>query len=153
MFKVGDEVISKKYGTGIVDSITSTIYSSMYPIAVAFKDGGYTVFTEAGQEFLTYKAYGDICLREDSNTDRIAALEAKIQELEEPSTPKLTRDQAAIIGLYTGVACGPFADIQALAEKLLGEPIFTHQFANEKFVDMLKEKVKLLLLEICAEKQ
>ena len=35
--------------------------------------------------------------------------------------PRLTREQAAIIGAYTGICCGPFSDIHALAEALLEE--------------------------------
>jgi hypothetical protein len=66
------------------------------------------------------------------------------------TTPKLTKEQAAIIGLYTGVTCGPFADIHELAEKLLGRPIFTHEFAKEDFVEDLKNKATDMFLEICA---
>lgn len=43
---------------------------------------------------------------------------------------QLTKEQAAVIGLYTGWSCGPFADIQELADRLLGCPTFTHQFAD-----------------------
>ncbi len=62
---------------------------------------------------------------------------------------KLTKKQAAIVGLYTGTTCGPFSDIHEYAEKLHGEPIFTHQFANENFVKELKEKAKKDFLAIC----
>lgn len=62
---------------------------------------------------------------------------------------KLTKKQAAIIGLYAGVTCGPFADIHEYAEKLLGRPIFTHEFANSKFVEDLKQKSKADFLAIC----
>jgi hypothetical protein len=64
---------------------------------------------------------------------------------------KLTKEQAAIIGLYTGISCGGFGDIHELAEKLMGHPIWTHQFADKEFVNTLKEKVKPLFLEICSE--
>ncbi len=62
---------------------------------------------------------------------------------------RLTKEQAAIIGCYTGVACGPFADVQELAEKLLGEPIWTHQFAVKEIWLKIKEKAKPLFIEIC----
>lgn len=62
---------------------------------------------------------------------------------------KLTKEQAAIIGLFTGISCGPFGDIHELAEKLYGKPIFTHQFANEEFFNELKKLVKPMFLEIC----
>lgn len=35
---------------------------------------------------------------------------------------RLTKEQAAIIGAYTGFSAGPFADIQEYAEKVFGYP-------------------------------
>lgn len=64
---------------------------------------------------------------------------------------RLTKEQAAIIGLFTGVSCGPFADIHELAERLANRPIWTHEFANQKVWDELKEKVKPMFLELCYE--
>ena len=64
---------------------------------------------------------------------------------------KLTKEQSAIIGLYTGIVCGSFGDIHELAEKLMGHPVLSHQFGDALFVDTLKEKVKPLFLEICSE--
>lgn len=63
----------------------------------------------------------------------------------------LTREQAAIIGAFTGVTCGPFSDIHALAEKKLGRPIWTHQLASEALQEELKEAVREDFLAICAE--
>lgn len=62
---------------------------------------------------------------------------------------KLTKEQAAIVGLFTGIACGPFSDIHELAERLVGHPIWTHQFANKELCSKLKDLVKPLFLEIC----
>ncbi len=62
---------------------------------------------------------------------------------------KLTKEQAAIIGLYTGIAAGPFADIHEYAEKLYGKPIFTHQFANEGFVQTLRDLAQKDFIAIC----
>lgn len=62
---------------------------------------------------------------------------------------KLTKEQAAIIGLYTGITCGPFSDIHELAEKLAKKPIWTHQFPG--LADQLKELAKPLFLSICHE--
>lgn len=66
--------------------------------------------------------------------------------------PRLTRRQAAIIGAYTGYTCGPFEDIHELAEEVLGRPTWTHEFASERLAEELREKVKPLLMEICAER-
>lgn len=62
---------------------------------------------------------------------------------------RLTKEQAAIVGLFTGISCGPFGDVHELAEELMGHPIWTHQFADEKVWGVLKEKVRPQFLEIC----
>ena len=35
--------------------------------------------------------------------------------------PSLTKEQAAIIGAYTGIACGPFGDVREYVEKKTGQ--------------------------------
>lgn len=67
------------------------------------------------------------------------------------TVPKLTKEQAAIVGVYTGVSCGPFSDIHELAEKLLNRPILTHEMAFPEIWKELREKVKPQFLEICHE--
>jgi len=62
---------------------------------------------------------------------------------------RLTKEQAAIIGLFTGVACGPFGDIHELAEKVLNRPIFTHEFADIEFHKKLKDAIRPQFLAIC----
>jgi hypothetical protein len=71
---------------------------------------------------------------------------------EDINMSKLTRDQAAIIGLYTGVSAGPFEDVQKLAEDLLERPVFTHELANQNLCEKLKELVKPQFIQLCAEK-
>jgi hypothetical protein len=51
---------------------------------------------------------------------------------------RLTKEQAAIIGAYTGVTVGPFSHIHEYAEKVLNRPIFTHEFASKQLMDALK---------------
>ena len=65
---------------------------------------------------------------------------------------KLTRDQAAIIGVYTGFSVGPFEDVHKLAEDLLNRPVFTHEFANKDLWVELQCLVKPQFVDICAEK-
>jgi hypothetical protein len=62
---------------------------------------------------------------------------------------RLTKEQSAVIGLYTGVLCGNFSDLHGYAEKLYGGPIWTHQFANKDLVDKLKELAKEDFLSLC----
>jgi hypothetical protein len=67
------------------------------------------------------------------------------------SPPRLTREQAAIIGAYTGYTAGSFGDIQEYASKLLGRSMFTHEFASQAVADQLREAAKSDFLAICAE--
>jgi hypothetical protein len=68
------------------------------------------------------------------------------------SEQKLTRRQAAIIGAFTGITAGPFEDVQQLGDELMGHSTWTHEYANEKFVDELRERARPLFLAICAER-
>lgn len=52
----------------------------------------------------------------------------------------ISKREAAIISLYTGIMLGNFADTHAYAEELMGHSIWTHQFANKDLVEELKEK-------------
>lgn len=64
---------------------------------------------------------------------------------------RLTREQAAIIGAYTGITLGPFSDIQKLAEDTFGRPVWTHEFAGEQFMQDLRKAVKPKFIQLCAE--
>lgn len=66
--------------------------------------------------------------------------------------PRLTKEQAAIIGAFTGVTVGPFGDIQEYAEKKLGRPIWTHEFASEWLTSELREATRSDLLGIVHER-
>lgn len=61
---------------------------------------------------------------------------------------RLTKEQAAIVGAYTGVSIGPFSDIHEYAEKKLGRPIFTHEFAWAGVWEELKAACKEDFLSI-----
>lgn len=52
----------------------------------------------------------------------------------------MTKREAAIVSVYTGVLIGDFSDFHAYAEEVMGRPIFTHEFPN--IADELKEKSK-----------
>ena len=62
---------------------------------------------------------------------------------------KLTKKQAAIIGAYTGITCGPFSEIHEYAEGKFGRPVFTHEFAIDEFMEKLKAVAKDDFLLIC----
>lgn len=64
---------------------------------------------------------------------------------------RLTREQAAIIGAFTGYAAGPFSDIHGYAEKVLGRPIWTHEFATKAVTDALREAARADFVALAAE--
>lgn len=55
---------------------------------------------------------------------------------------RLTREQAAILGAFTGIACGPFQDVHEYAERVLGRAVRTHEFAAEAFMAELREAAR-----------
>ena len=63
---------------------------------------------------------------------------------------KLTRKQAAIIGAYTGITCGPFVDIHKYVDSLPGlKGVMTHNFANENICEIIRNESKADFLAIC----
>ena len=64
---------------------------------------------------------------------------------------KLTKEQAAIIGAYTGFTAGPFSDIHEYIEKIMGRPVFTHELADKDLFDEIREKAKPDFLAICVD--
>ena len=54
----------------------------------------------------------------------------------------MTKREGAIVSLYTGFMCGAFSEMHKYAEGLLGYSIFTHQFADKEFCEMLKVMCK-----------
>ncbi|WP_375264190.1 hypothetical protein [Palleronia sp.] len=63
--------------------------------------------------------------------------------------PRLTKEQAAIIGALTGIACGPFRDIHEYAERKLGRPIWSHEFGQTDLWVDLKRAAHEDFLAIC----
>lgn len=52
----------------------------------------------------------------------------------------MTRREAAIITAYTGIVIGEFCYFHEYAEEIMGRPVFTHEFANEKTAAEIKAK-------------
>lgn len=55
---------------------------------------------------------------------------------------KLTMEQAVVISAYTGVLICQFRDMHKAVEKKFGRPVFTHEFAQEDFVEEIKMKFR-----------
>ena len=69
-----------------------------------------------------------------------------------PPVDRLTKEQAAIIGAYTGITCGPFSVIHEYAEKVLGRPVWTHEFADKKLMEKLREAAKVNFFSLCYDR-
>ena len=62
---------------------------------------------------------------------------------------KLTKEQAIVITGFTGVmACKSFSDFHGDVEKLLGRPVFTHEFGDTEFSKLIKELYKPDFIEM-----
>lgn len=62
---------------------------------------------------------------------------------------RLTKEQAAIIGAFTGIACGPFSDVQALVDEKLGITTLTHEFADKKLWQDIRAALRNDFMAIC----
>lgn len=59
----------------------------------------------------------------------------------------MTKEEAAIVSAYTGILIGEFSDMHEYVEKLLGRPVFTHEFGTGLFEE-IKEKSKVDFISI-----
>lgn len=64
---------------------------------------------------------------------------------------RLTKEQAAVIGAFTGFLSGPFSDLQEYAEKKFGRPVWTHEFGSREFSSQLKELAREDFISICSQ--
>ena len=67
----------------------------------------------------------------------------------------MTREEAAIVSIYTGFLIGSFYDGHKYAEKIMGRGIMTHEFASKEFTDTLRSAASndFVSINIGAEKQ
>ena len=54
----------------------------------------------------------------------------------------MNKKEAAIITASTGISIGCLKEFHKYSEKILGRPIFTHEFANHNMAKELKAKSK-----------
>lgn len=65
----------------------------------------------------------------------------------------MTKHEAAVITCYTGTLLCDFADFHEQAEKIMGRPVWTHEFVEPSLWAELKEKAKPELMKIIGELQ
>ena len=63
----------------------------------------------------------------------------------------MTKQEAIIVSAYTGILMCNFADLHEYCEKVMGRPIWTHEFADRQLMEAIKKRVKPEFLRICAE--
>jgi hypothetical protein len=56
-----------------------------------------------------------------------------------PFTPK---EVGAIVSAFTGYVLGDFAEMQLYADRLLGRPVWTHEFAAKGMEEKMRELSK-----------
>lgn len=61
----------------------------------------------------------------------------------------MTHREKVIISAFTGVLMCDFNDVHEYIEKLLGRPVWTHQLADEKIWNEIKEASKSDFIAIC----
>jgi hypothetical protein len=94
----------------------------------------------------------DLCLARAIVCMGIAnAIESLNPERHDMSQPKLTKEQAAIIGAFTGILSGQFADMHEYIERIMGRPVWTHEMGSREFMDKVRAAAKADFLAICAE--
>ena len=64
---------------------------------------------------------------------------------------RLTREQAKIVGAYTGILAGPFDDLHEYIEQLMGRPVWTHELASKELAAEIKEAARSDFEALCAE--
>lgn len=62
---------------------------------------------------------------------------------------RLTKEQSAIIGAYTGFCAGNFGGIQEYAERVLGRSIWTHEFSTKELSQELRKAAQPDFISIC----
>lgn len=64
---------------------------------------------------------------------------------------KLTKEQAIIITGFTGCTCCNFSDFHADVEKRYGRPIFTHEFGDTRFSEIIMELYRHDFMLLCQD--
>lgn len=61
----------------------------------------------------------------------------------------MTKHEAAVFTAFTNIYCSSFAEFHKYANKIMGRPLLTHEFAEHKLQSELKEKSRKDFENIC----
>jgi hypothetical protein len=62
--------------------------------------------------------------------------------LTQDATPRLTSRQAAILGAFTGVLMGPFSEMHAYIEEIMGRPVWTHEMGSKALAKEISDRAR-----------
>ena len=66
----------------------------------------------------------------------------------------MTHEEAVLVSAYTGcLLTKDFSDVQSFCAKLLGRPIFTHEFAFSEVQEEIREKCRPLILKMITNEE
>lgn len=61
----------------------------------------------------------------------------------------MTREEANIVGAYTGILMGDFSALHMYIEKILGRPVFTHELGDASVQKEIRLAASDEFLTIC----
>jgi hypothetical protein len=64
---------------------------------------------------------------------------------------RITNEQAAILGAYTGILMGPFPELQEYIERKLRRPVLTHELADKATWEEIKKATRSDFDAVAAE--
>ena len=65
----------------------------------------------------------------------------------------MTKQEKVIVSAYTGMLMCDFNDVQEYIEKKLGRPVYTHEFADERVQDEIREATREDFLSLCENEE
>jgi hypothetical protein len=71
-----------------------------------------------------------------------ASVSVPTENVDKPAIPRLTKEQAAIVGAFTGYLAGPFSDMHEYIERVMERPVWTHELAEKAFCEQLRNAAK-----------
>lgn len=74
--------------------------------------------------------------------------EARCVPVQAEALPRLTTEQASVLGAFTGELLGHFNDLRDYVERILGRPVRTYEMLLREVMDEIKEAARPDLMRI-----
>ena len=66
---------------------------------------------------------------------------------------RMTKQEKIIVSAFTGILMCDFSDVHKYIEEKLGRAVWTHELADKRVWDEIKEKTEKDFLEICKQEE